>query len=198
MRMGSDDQLKHLRENGVRAEYSSDVASHDIIGIDSYTHFTSPLRRAADTICHILLKSVWYPDKISSTRVTYLIENLSSILDNLNATSIQLKKVQWDANKWAHFNRIHELCELGQHVNIQYKYESIVLLEYKQLVNLVITDINDIKCQIMYVVEVKPVVEVSETQPGTHRIQITYMDVGWNLNQGSLPELDSCIQSMYR
>ena len=36
----------------------SNAESHGLVGIPEYCHFTSPIRRVADCICHFLLKYI--------------------------------------------------------------------------------------------------------------------------------------------
>ena len=50
--------LNEIIVNGIKAEYISLVESHDLVGVAEYTHFTSPIRRLSDCICHYLLKYI--------------------------------------------------------------------------------------------------------------------------------------------
>ena len=50
--------LNEIIVNGIKAEYISTVDSHDLVGAPEYCHFTSPIRRLSDCICHYLLKYI--------------------------------------------------------------------------------------------------------------------------------------------
>ena len=51
------DLLNRIVTEGIQADYLSRCASHDLVGMSEYCHFTSPLRRLADCVCHYLLKT---------------------------------------------------------------------------------------------------------------------------------------------
>ena len=48
--------LNKIINEGVKAEYNSIDKKHDLVGSNIYCHFTSPIRRLADCICHYLIK----------------------------------------------------------------------------------------------------------------------------------------------
>ena len=50
--------LNEIITNGIKAEYISTVKPHDLVGSPEYTHFTSPIRRLSDCVCHYLLKYI--------------------------------------------------------------------------------------------------------------------------------------------
>jgi len=189
-------QMKFIRGNSIRAEYTTDVAPHDIIGISTYTHFTSPLRRAVDTIGHILLKLV-LTSTDPSPRIIALMRTMDGTLETLNTVASQMKKSQWDSDKWAHFKYIHALLETNRPVTIQYKCDTIAILAGKQLMNVVILNINDVDTQLIYTTETDCLNVAAMDCTVTHTLPITSMWVGWNLNQGTLPELDSCIKKFH-
>ena len=57
--ISSENLLHEIIVNGIQASYIEKVAPHDLIGVEEYTHFTSPIRRASDCICHYLLKYLY-------------------------------------------------------------------------------------------------------------------------------------------
>ena len=54
--MSGKDMLQDIIQNGIQGEYVSSIQSHDLVGMPEYCHFTSPIRRLSDCICHYLLK----------------------------------------------------------------------------------------------------------------------------------------------
>ena len=50
--------ITEIITKGIKADYLSNSESHDLVGMPEYCHFTSPIRRLADCICHYLLKYI--------------------------------------------------------------------------------------------------------------------------------------------
>ena len=44
----------------------ANVESHDLVGMPEYCHFTSPIRRLSDCVCHYLLKYIYFKHKHST------------------------------------------------------------------------------------------------------------------------------------
>jgi exoribonuclease R len=57
--ISGEDMLKEIIKNGIKADYLSNIKSHDLVGSPEYSHFTSPIRRLSDCICHYLLKYIY-------------------------------------------------------------------------------------------------------------------------------------------
>ena len=55
-----EEMIQQIITNGITADYLSKVSSHDLVGMPEYCHFTSPIRRLADCVCHYLLKYIYY------------------------------------------------------------------------------------------------------------------------------------------
>jgi len=87
--------------------------------------------------------------------------------------------------------------ETNRPVTIQYKCDTIAILAGKQLMNVVILNINDVDTQLIYTTETDCLNVAAMDCTVTHTLPITSMRVGWNLNQGTLPELDSCINKFH-
>ena len=66
-----------LRRFGPRAIYSVDQHGHGMMGLEHYTHFTSPIRRYADLVVHRLVKHILsdIPNDPDRTRETVNIIN---------------------------------------------------------------------------------------------------------------------------
>jgi exoribonuclease R len=55
---GSEHIPEELRRFGPRAVYSLDTHGHGMMGLEHYTHFTSPIRRYADLTVHRIVKNI--------------------------------------------------------------------------------------------------------------------------------------------
>ena len=57
--LSGNELLNEIIMNGIQAEYLSQNRSHDLVGMPEYSHFTSPIRRLSDCVCHYLLKYIY-------------------------------------------------------------------------------------------------------------------------------------------
>jgi ribonuclease R len=83
-----DELLQEIITNGIRADYMSNVESHDLVGMTEYCHFTSPIRRLSDCICHYLLKYIHF------RKDNYSIPFTDSELDTLAAKCLQVTRAE--------------------------------------------------------------------------------------------------------
>ena len=77
--------LQYIITNGIRADYMHNVASHDLVGSKEYTHFTSPIRRVSDCVCHYLLKYLYLKNINNTFEIPFTKEQLKEI--SLNSVS---------------------------------------------------------------------------------------------------------------
>ena len=61
--------LNEIIVNGIKAEYISTVGSHDLVGTPEYVHFTSPIRRLSDCVCHYLLKYIHIQNSVGDNNI---------------------------------------------------------------------------------------------------------------------------------
>lgn len=76
------------------AQYQSNNEGHYSLAADAYCHFTSPIRRYPDLICHRLIKSV-----IDGTTPDYTPEELSALAEKATVLSSQAGQTEGDARK---------------------------------------------------------------------------------------------------
>ncbi len=69
---------QHLRE-WERSFYTTEFWSHTALALSGYTHFTSPIRRYADTAVHRILK-----EHIHKRKQRYTLQELSRIAEHIN------------------------------------------------------------------------------------------------------------------
>ncbi len=98
---------KRADEKGLRAEvdkliikaqqqarYESENKGHFGLGFDSYTHFTSPIRRYSDLVVHRLLK-LYAKDK-DDRNLRFMISELEIIAQRVSELERESAKVAWD------------------------------------------------------------------------------------------------------
>jgi ribonuclease R len=87
-----------------KAVYEPQNKGHFGLGFDSYTHFTSPIRRYSDLTLHRLLKAELKHDK---KRKEFLLKNIDSLCESISNLERESDKVAWDYMdrkfaRWAH------------------------------------------------------------------------------------------------
>lgn len=76
-----------------KAIYDSQSSGHFGLGFETYTHFTSPIRRYSDLILHRLLKAKLAQDE---KFFNYLLLNIDETCENLNELEREVDKVEYD------------------------------------------------------------------------------------------------------
>jgi exoribonuclease R len=67
----------------VRSTYSTEDHGHGMMGLDHYTHFTSPIRRYADIVVHRIVKAILYQTPLSM--------DLTAVRDSVNVITNRAK-----------------------------------------------------------------------------------------------------------
>lgn len=81
------------KRNKQGAQYTTEDKAHELLGIQHYTHFTSPIRRYADLIVQRLLKSILYNEP-----APYSNEELHDIACRINECNARVKRYYRDAS----------------------------------------------------------------------------------------------------
>ncbi|DAB35273.1 MAG TPA: ribonuclease R [Sulfurospirillum sp. UBA12182] len=93
-----------------KAIYEPENKGHFGLGFDSYTHFTSPIRRYSDLTLHRLLKADLVHDE---KRKEFLLKNIDTLCEQISNLERESDKVAWDYMdrkfaRWAKENMSHE------------------------------------------------------------------------------------------
>jgi ribonuclease R len=73
-----------------RARYSSSSSGHFALGLDSYTHFTSPIRRSFDVLVHKVLAGIRFEEEWLEKTIDYLNDR-EMLIDKICQLYQQLK-----------------------------------------------------------------------------------------------------------
>ena len=92
--------IEYIVSNGVRACYNSLKNNHDLVGKDNYIHFTSPLRRVSDCVCHYILKYIFKKKCNEKIKFPFKKEILLKIQDHCNKRNKEIKKLQYNDTKF--------------------------------------------------------------------------------------------------
>ena len=140
--ISGQDLLKEIISNGIKADYLSHVSSHDLVGMAEYCHFTSPIRRLADCVCHYLLKYI-HLNSTSKTQVTmpFTESELEEYANRCLTVAKQDKKTQYLDIKFRLLQVIHNMLLRGESVKLEYYVTSYSGL----FLNVIISKIHSIE-----------------------------------------------------
>tara|TARA_Y100000816_G_C26096682_1_gene580509 strand:- start:360 stop:1760 length:1401 start_codon:yes stop_codon:yes gene_type:complete len=181
--ISGEELLKEIIQNGIRADYIANVSPHDLVGMPEYCHFTSPIRRLSDCVCHYLLKYV----KLKNTNIKkpFTNEELDSISSLCLTSSRTEKKNQYLDIKFRLIQVIHNMLLKQEEVSICYyisNYSGLFL-------NIIINKINNYNVHLSYSIRVKKYNKNINSKE-IHFLNITKVNCFTKYDQGCIPELD--------
>lgn len=144
---------KQLIINNITAKYTDEFQTHDMIACNKlYTHFTSPIRRFSDCLCHFLLKYIYLKKQYKNVQNVSKILNpftepeLKNMIQEVHLKTKINKKISYLDQK---FRKIQAIYCLLQNINqkkekkdIKYIIAECEVISYKSgFVNILVTDI---------------------------------------------------------
>ena len=180
--------LNEIIVNGIKAEYLSSVQSHDLVGAPEYCHFTSPIRRLTDCVCHYLLKYIHLRDKNVNNDI--IVPFLKNQLEVYSQSSVKvskaIKNIQYKDTKLRLLQTMSNMLEQDETVNIQFYISSFT----GGFLNIIICNINNHMVYISYTLRRQTLstkYTIKEKQEKTLSKVICF----GKFDEGSIPELDS-------
>ena len=178
--------LNSIIDNGISANYLANVLSHDLVGSEVYCHFTSPIRRVSDCVCHYLLKHIYLKNKCPFDKNTiYQIANLCHI-----ATKTE-KKIQHMDSKFRLFQVIDTMLNKKIEINIKFRITGYTGL----FLNCNIININKHNVYISYCIRIKNINFFESNE--IYCIKITKINMFNKFDQDTLPELDMFLINLF-
>ena len=116
--MSGQELLNEIITNGIKAEYMSSVQSHDLVGAPEYVHFTSPIRRLTDCVCHYLLKYIHLKNTNSDLAIPFTDNQLEEYSITCSVLSKTMKNNQYTDTKFRMIQLINRLIPT-QEVNLR-------------------------------------------------------------------------------
>ena len=101
-----EDVDKLIIRSQKKAKYEAENRGHFGLGFNSYTHFTSPIRRYSDLLLHRLLKANMKNDK---KRFNFLLKDIDATCEQISLLERESDKVAWDYmdRKFARWADLH-------------------------------------------------------------------------------------------
>jgi len=178
-----DELLQEIITNGIRADYMSNIESHDLVGMTEYCHFTSPIRRLSDCICHYLLKYIHFKDD------NYSIPFTDFELDGLATKCLHVtrseKKHQYLDIKFRLLQVMDTLISNDNAIEIGY-----YITGYSGLfLNIIICKINNYRVHMSYSLRVRNYSKDINPKDITF-LTVTQVNCFTRYDQNTIPELD--------
>lgn len=172
--------LNEIIMNGIKAEYLATVSSHDLVGAPAYCHFTSPIRRLSDCVCHYLLKYIHLNNEQPFTNA-----QLQQYSKNCITTSKTIKKIQYKDLKFRTIQTMSQILLNKDFILINYFISSYV----GNFLNIIINNINGHSIYISYTLRVYDL--QTEYVVGKEKyLFVTKVNCLGKFDEGSIPELD--------
>ena len=173
--------LREIINDGKSAKYQSQKHNHSLVNVESYTHFTSPLRRVSDLIAHYLLKSALLEESSP-----FPIEELNNYSEIITQKGKNLKKIYYDDNKLRCLEAISNMHNEGKEVVIYFRYTQYTGL----FANFMIEKINEFDVSVSTSFRIPNFTNIIEynTNP-FHTIKITRIGKLTKFDSDILPEM---------
>ena len=177
--------LTEIITNGIKAEYLSEVSSHDLVGMPEYCHFTSPIRRFSDCVCHYLLKYIYwsfYKDILNP----FNHDQLSNYSIQCLQITRNMKKIQYSDLKFRLIQAMSQM--LMNKTSLQL---SFYITSYKcPFLNLIICQVEHHQIYLSYTLK-RSNMSTLYNPKEKQTITVTKINCPSRFDEGSIPELDS-------
>ena len=177
--------LNEIIVNGIQADYISTVQPHDLVGSPEYCHFTSPIRRLSDCVCHYLLKYIHLKPTSPGMPIPFTNQQLEIYSSKCMQISKTIKNTQYKDTKYRLLQTMNTMLLTRPALTIQY-YVSCYL---KSFLNIIICNINDHTVYLSYTLRI-PDLQAEYVVKHVKTMAVTKVNYTNKFDEGSIPELD--------
>lgn len=124
-----NDIIEYIVSNGVRACYNTLKVNHDLVEKKFYVHFTSPLRRANDCVCHYIVKYIMLKKENDKIVFPFKKNNIYTIMKNCNEINNKIKKLQYSDTKYRIVQAMDNILYKKTFNNIY--HQSVISIKFK-------------------------------------------------------------------
>ena len=186
--ISGEELLQEIITNGIRADYMANIESHDLVGMPEYCHFTSPIRRLSDCICHYLLKYIYFKRSRHYYDIPFTEQELDQLaIKCMNTTRFE-KKNQYLDIKFRLLQVMANMIDERKQITIEY-----YITGYSGLfLNIIICKINKFHVHMSYTLRVRDYAMDIDPKKKDF-ITITHVNCFTNYDENTIPELDAYI-----
>jgi len=177
--------LNGIIVNGITSEYVASMKPHDLVGSPEYCHFTSPIRRLSDCICHFLLKYIHLQTQNPNLPVPFTNQQLDLYSNKCLITSKAVRNIQFKDKKFRIIQTISSLLSREVPINIGFYISSYM----SPFLNIIIRNVNDSSMYMSYTLRVSEL-QTDYVVRETYYLDITHVNCPGKFDEGSIPELD--------
>jgi ribonuclease R len=177
--------LNEIIVNGIQAEYMSTVNPHDLVGAAEYTHFTSPIRRLSDCVCHYLLKYIHLKNSNHDLRVPFSNDQLKKYSDDCLKMSRSIKNIQYKDTKFRLIQTMSAMLVINDTIDLGY----YVTCYKANFLNIIINKINEHTVYLSYTLRIADL-QTEYTLKEEKQMIIKEVNCIGKFDEGGIPELD--------
>jgi len=184
--ISGEDMLQEIITNGIQANYISEIGAHDLVGKPEYCHFTSPIRRMADCVCHYLLKYIY----LQEVPFPFTEDELDFLSNRCLQVTKSDKKIQYKDVKFRLLQVMNEIIKEKNKVLIEF-----YITGYSGLfLNCIICKIDDFHVHFSYSLRIfhyNKEIQAKEK----HLVVVKSVNCFTQFDENTIPELDTYLKS---
>ena len=166
-----------------KGQYTCAPKNHEKLGRHAYTHFTSPLRRWTDCVCHLLLKFLHHRKIVEDVPLPYTAFRIETIAAQSNQLVKQLKRESAAETRDVLRTYIHQKISDRCTVTVEYVVESYS----PERLSVKIQSIDGHEVYLRYVYPPPISLRVSKRP---QKVYLTTINIDTEQDEGSLPDLE--------
>jgi len=189
--IGSEELMNAIIVNGIQADYIATNASHDLVGMPEYCHFTSPIRRLADCVCHYLIKYIYLSTMNTGLPEPFSKESLTELSDTCFKVSKNIKNIQYRDTKFRLLQTMNHMLAIspGNPITVTF-----FITGYKApFLNLIICNISDHQVRMSYTLRIKKLNNDNITLREKYVVDVRSVGRVGKFDEGTLPDIDAFV-----